>query len=73
MSPWNYFAILLGVVALCWVAGVFVAIAFDEDAERAQADVEDLLHAANQELTDRPRIKAISEPLQSLHRTHYEP
>lgn len=76
MNPWNWVAIVVGVVILWWIAGMFIAIDIvqtDNDAHRAQADKEELLRAPNTEFTARPRVRAISQPLPSLHRTHYEP
>ena len=72
MSPWNYVAIVMGVLLLCWVAGIFIAIAHSDD-DQARQDAEDLLRKADTDVAYRPRLRAKTEPLHSLHRTHYEP
>lgn len=70
MSPANWVAIVLGVVLVGWIVAVFEEIANGTSAERkafeakrAQADKEELLRKANQEVTDRPRVRAGTEPL----------
>lgn len=72
MSPWNYVAIAAGIVGLCWLAGVFISIA-QNDEDQAEADKEELLRKANEEANQRPRVRAGTTQLPSLHRTHYEP
>ena len=67
MSPAQWVSLALLLVGLCWLVGVFIEIARDQQPRRTQAeidaDVEALLAAANQEVTDRPRIRAGSEPI----------
>ena len=72
MSPSNWIAIVVAIVILAWVVNWFEKVANGTAAERkafeakrAQDDAEALLRA-NQEVTDRPRVRAITEPL--LHR-----
>lgn len=72
MSPWNWIAIAAGIVGLLWLAGVFIAISQTEE-DQAEADKEKLLRQASEDAEKRPRVKAISQPLSSIHRTHYEP
>lgn len=71
MSPWNYLAIVFGVLAICWVAGIFIAIAHSDDDDYDAA--ESLRDSAQTDVTYRPRLRAKTEPLPTLHRTHYEP
>ena len=70
MSPAQWVSLALLLVGLCWLVGVFIEIARDQQPMRSKAeidaDVEEMLKAANQEVTDRPRIRAGTEPL--LHR-----
>ena len=70
MSPGNWVAVVMGLVALCWLVAFLDEVAngtTDErkafEAKRAQADAEALLRAADQEVTDRPRVRAGSEPI----------
>lgn len=75
MSPAQWVSLALLLVGLCWLVGVFIEIARDQQPTRTQAeidaDVEEMLRTANQEVTARPRIRAGTEPL--LHRMHHEP
>jgi len=67
MSPGNWVAIILGIVALCWAAGVYLEIANHQaDETRALVDMEAMLKADSRNASDRPSVRAISEPL--LHR-----
>lgn len=67
MSPGNWVAIGLGVILLCWAAGVYLEIANHQaDEARALADKEAMLKAAPHDSTYRPRVRAGTEPL--LHR-----
>ncbi len=73
MSPWNWVAIASGVILLCFVVGVFISILEKPNPNQASKDAEALLRKANEELKNRPHARAMSHPLPSLHRTHYEP
>ena len=70
MSPAQWVSLALLLVGLCWLVGVFIEIARDQQPRRTQAeidaDVEAMLKQANNAVTDRPRVRAITEPL--LHR-----
>ena len=72
MNPWNWIAIAAGIVGLLWLAGVFIAISQIDD-DQTEAEKEELLRKAGEDAEKRPRVKAISQPLSSIHRTHYEP
>lgn len=70
MSPGNWVAIILGLVALCWIVAYFGEIADgtpeerrEYEEKRAQADKEELLRKANKEVTERPRVRAGTEPI----------
>ena len=64
MSPGNWVAILLGIVALCWAAGVYLEIASHQaDDARAQVDMEAMLKADSRNATHRPGLRAGTEPL----------
>ena len=75
MSPAQWVSLALLLVGLCWLVGVFIEIARDQQPMRTKAeidaDVEAMLKQANNAVTDRPRIRAGTEPL--LHRMHHEP
>lgn len=65
MSPGQWVSLALLVVGASWLVGVFIEIANGTtverksfEAKRAQADAEALLRNADQEVTDRPRVRA---------------
>ena len=61
MSPGNWVAVIAGIVALCWFVAYLDEVANgtpEEQAARANADMEAMLKQANQEVTDRPRVRA---------------
>ena len=62
MSPSLWVAVIMGVVILCWIVAIFDEIANGTDAyrtkEQIDADVEAMLKEANQDVTQRPRIRA---------------
>ena len=70
MSPGNWVAIAVAIVILAWIVSWFDEVANGTPAERkafeakrAKADAEALLREANQEVTDRPRVRDGTEPL----------
>lgn len=65
MSPCNWVAVILTTVILCWLVDFLSQVANGSktereayEAKRAQDDLEEMLHAANNEVTTRPRVKA---------------
>ena len=65
MSPANWVAIVLGVVVVGWIVAWFDDVANgtpserkDFEAKRAKDDAEAMLTTANQEVSNRPRIRA---------------
>lgn len=61
MSPGNWVAIAVAIVILAWIVSWFDEIANgtpEERAARANADMEAMLKQVNQEVTDRPRVRA---------------
>lgn len=61
MSPGNWVAIVIGLLVLCLIVSYFDEIANgtpEERAKRANADMEAMLKQVNQEVTDRPRVRA---------------
>ena len=70
MSPGQWVVFVLLVICASWLAGKFIEVARDKPPKRSKAeidaDVEALLKQANHEVTDRPRVRAGTEPL--LHR-----
>ena len=61
MSPGNWVAIVIGLLLLCLIVSYFDEIANgtpEERAARANADMEAMLKQVNQEVTDRPRVRA---------------
>lgn len=70
MSPGAWVASVLGFVVVCWLVAFIDQMANGTkeerkafEAKRAQADAEALLQAADQESTERPRVRAMSEPI----------
>ncbi len=70
MSPGTWVVVIAGIVALCWIVAYLDEVAHGTAAERkafeakrAKDDAEALLRNADKEVTDRPRLQAISEPL----------
>jgi hypothetical protein len=70
MTPGQWVSLALLFIGVSWLVGVFIEIANGKPPRRTKeqidADVEDMLKQANNEVTDRPRVRAITEPL--LHR-----
>ena len=69
MSPAQWVSLALLFIGVSWLVGVFIHIARDPPKRtkaEIDADVEEMLSTANNEVTDRPRIRAGTEPL--LHR-----
>ena len=62
MSPGTWVASIMGFLVLCWVVAIFDEIANGTDAHRTKeqidADVEAMLREANQDVIQRPRIRA---------------
>jgi hypothetical protein len=61
MSPAQWAALVLLAIGVCWLAGVFVELSRDEPRrtkEEIDADVEAMLKEANQDVTQRPRVRA---------------
>ena len=61
MSPGNWVAIVIGLLLLCWFVAYLDEVANgtpEERAARANADMEAMLKQVNQEVTDRPRVRA---------------
>ena len=62
MSPSLWVAVIMGLVILCWIVAIFDEIANGTDAHRTKeqidADVEAMLKEANQDVAQRPRIRA---------------
>ena len=62
MSPGNWVAIIVGILA-CFFAGWFCEIARGQrDDERAADDAEDMLKAAPYDSNYRPRVRAGTHP-----------